>query len=68
MKLLKCILGFHKWEEKTWLRSCYKCNKVQETGYTTDEDDWHRPADTTMRKMLIGFLQKLKVTNVDRGI
>lgn len=62
MKPMKCLIGLHEWEEKTWLRSCHKCNKVQEVGYTGDADDWHRPADMTMRKMLIGFLKKLKVT------
>lgn len=62
MKPLKCYIGFHKWEEKTWLRSCNSCNKVQEVGYTSDVNDWHRPADATMKRMLIGFLKKLKVT------
>lgn len=61
MKRLKCYAGLHNWEEKTWLRSCANCNKVQEIGYSDDPDDWHRPADRTMNRMLLGFLKKLKV-------
>lgn len=61
MKWFKRLCCLHEWQEKVWIRSCHKCNLVQEVGFIGDAEDWHRPADTTVKRMLIGFVIKLKV-------
>lgn len=72
MKLLRCYIGLHEWSEDTWHRSCSQCTKVQVTGYTTDDGDWHEPEEyefsMILYKKVKRLLRKLGVVNDDRGL